>query len=395
MTTELPTETNPTQTPVTSDPERMQKIKTTHQQLAQLQKDFQEAIDAFAANPSALARLSSYWAKIPLWLQVSSGLAVFVPLILLSITFHLAILFALSFFATVIYSIGSYLLTDNYQRSEQSTTQFKILISNFSNLLVNLIDLVDALHAQFKEEIEKLAAQNTNLTDNVSRLDAEITELSKQISVLSTTEKELRAVSDGLNQTLNDLRSSSEAQSALLQQTLTQLNDVQLQYEDNHKILSARIDELETLRGELENDLKTAKNVAHTLGDTLANFTGVLKLNKTQNELFLESMRTFIDAKKPRFEQITVMMEQTQKKLTRTADKFGICVDKHEHMLHEQESIIQKLEKIAEDKMGDKMQFSDNTLDALLNIGMFSGSTVSTQADNEVPHLGTIPLQVH
>lgn len=395
MTTKIPTETNPTQTAVPAEPERLQKIKTTHQQLTQLQKDFQDAIDSFAENPSALARLSTYWAKIPLWQKISSGLAVFVPLILLSITLHLAVLFALSLFATLVYSVGSYLLTDNHQHSEHSTSQFKTIISNFSNLLANLIDLIDALHEQFKAEIEKLAEQNTNLTNNVSRLDGEITQLTNQIAVLSTTEKELRAVSDGLNQTLNDLRSTSETQSALHQQTLAQLNEVQLQYEQNHKLLSDRIDELETLRDELESDLKTAKQVGHTLSDTLANFTGVLKLNKTQNEFFLEKLHAFIDEEKPRFEQITTMMEETQKKLSGTADKMEVCVETHEHMLQYQESIIQKLEKIADDNARERKHFSDNTLDAILNMGVFSGSTVPKQADNEVLHTGTTLLQVH
>ncbi|EHL30548.1 hypothetical protein [Legionella drancourtii] len=394
MTPDLQTETNPTQ----PKPEHLQQIITTHQHLTQIQKDLEDAIDSFAANQSVLARIAAYWAKIPLWVQVSSGLAVLIPLIVLSITLQLAALLTLSIFALLAYTVGSYLLFDYHQNSTQSTNKFKTIIVNFSDLLVNLIDLIDALHAQFKTEVDQLAVENMNLTNNVSRLNSEINQLTGKIATLNTTEGELRVVRDGLNKTLEELKGTSGAQSVVLQQTQAQLNEVQQKYEQNHSTLSERIEELETLRSKLETDLKIAKNLANTLSDTVTVFTGTLRFNEEQRTLFLAKLHTFIDDEKLQFDQITQRMLETQKNLTSTLEETRSSNNHYAQMIEYQDSLIKKLEKVSEitDKLiVPKAQGIDNSITALKHCGVFSGSAASAQASNELLFPETRVLQVH
>ncbi len=395
MTPDLQTETNPTQIPATPKPEHLQQILTTHQRLTQVQKDFEDAIDSFAANQSVFARSAAYWAKIPLWILVSSGLAVFVPLIILSMALQLTVLLTLSIFALLAYAGGSYLLFDYNRHSIQSTNKFKIILANFSDLLVNLIDLIDALHKQFKTEVEQLALENTNLTNNVSRLDGEINKLTGQIATLNTTEGELCAVRDGLKKTMDELRATSGAQSEVLQQTQAQLNKVQQQYEQNHKTLSERIEALETLRSKLETDLNIAKNLAHTLSDTVTVFTGTLRFNEEQRTLFLEKLHTFIDDEQLQFDQITQRMLETQQNLTSTLEETRSSNNHYTQMIEYQDSVIQKLEQVTEKLVVSSTPIIDNSISALKHCGVFSGSAASAQTDNECPSTETMPLQAY
>lgn len=374
----------------------IEQIKTTHERLIALQQALDDALDAFARDHSLLTKMATYWGKKPLWLRVSVGAAIIVPLLLISIMMQLAVLLTISLFVSLIYIAGDLLLTSHDKQASVNTQKFKNIVKNLNTLQTSLIELTNELNEQLKQEIDKITTENTQLTDNVSRLDKERIALSLTIEQLKITEQQLKKLVCELETTAQELKSSMGIQSDLFVKTQTQLELVRKEYEQNQIQLSEQIQKIAALKQEMETDRAKAQNTIQILNKSVGTLTGVLTLSAEQRILFDKKLTEFIENNEQRFENLAKALSQSTTKIADTTERYTDSTNDFRDLLIEQKQLFNRLESIV--VQFDEIETSTETtlkesVKAPIRFGLFAEKTPGVHPpQGELTQLPEIPV---
>jgi DNA repair exonuclease SbcCD ATPase subunit len=385
--TNTSTQTHPSD--IHSEPSNKDKkfehIKTTHEHLMTLQKALDEALDAFAKEKSLFSKLATYWSKTPLWIRIGAGFALIVPLLVISLFTQLAVLLTISFFVSFIYIASSILLSNHHQQSSVHIEKFKEIVKNLTILQVSLIELINELHEQLKQEINQLASENITLTDNVSQLNQEIINLSSSIEQLMQIKQQLKKTVTGLEETAEQLKSATGEQSELFVTTNAQLEMVRKEYENNQTQLSEHIRQIEHLKSKMEADRLKAQNTIQALNKTVSTLSSMLTLNGEQRILFNKKLTEFLANKEQQFDQIAEALSQTTTKLATTTEHIKGSSHVFVDLIQIQSQLINQLEEMVifpEEPVKDEPSIPGLSTKALKTLGVFAENPPTSSAQD-------------
>jgi predicted transcriptional regulator len=325
-------------------PESSEKIwahvNDTQSKIAKIQKELNEVLESYASPQSHLTKLATYWVSSPWWLRLGIASLTAIVLITLTAILHLYLILTAFVVAFSLTSVFCYLLSEHHGQTQLSTTQFKTLIGNLTELLGSLIELLDTLYLELKKEIDAFEKENKLFSENVEELSNNIPLLTEQIEQLTNTERTLRDVITDLQKAGDDIKKNSELHQAtleeILKKTKSQLDETNNQLALNEQKLKENTTEFAKITENYQRNLDFLKS-------SLCSFQGILFTKKQEQEQFKEKLQEILNNEKLTLQHFAESLEVNASKLTTTVDKLQKTVTVIENNTRIHGQLVQQL----------------------------------------------------
>jgi DNA repair exonuclease SbcCD ATPase subunit len=340
----------PFETPVKS---ALEGVSLTKNKLTQLKEHMNQLIDSMAVNSSFFSRSALYWGSLPLWKKIITGIVLTVPFLTTGLLTHVALLFALTIFSLISYTLTSLLLDDHYQQNTTSADQLKSGVANLADIFESAVMSLETLGNNLAAEINQFGQENQNLTKNIEGLEEQITDLTFQAKCLKETEQKLLTTQIGLEQTAETLNGTVEEQSELLRANQIQLNQAITNYKESQDQLTLKTQELQRISTEMGKELQDAKGTATVLRSTVESLSYINIEDEAIRKTFLNKLDEFMTNKEASFLIIAERICEAEKELERVTNQLSYTQielnrsnEKYNELLQEQKLQIVRLEQI-------------------------------------------------
>jgi uncharacterized coiled-coil protein SlyX len=328
------------------DKERFEQVVITQNKIKHIKTDLNQLIQAMQHDPSLFSRAASFWDEIPLWQKVLGGVGCSVPLLIIGVLAHLAVLITLSIVTAIGYT-GGHILLENHQRHNTDSTQsLKTGISSLVDLLDTVISTLEILHQQLALEIESFQKENERMSKSIGELSGQITTLTSQIKVLNDTEQALRLTQSELERTVKTLKDSIAEQSQVLDETQKELKRVAQEYKNTQNQLADKIIELDAVKERLSKEVDQAQSIILVLRGTVEALSQSVIADGERRTAFQSRLNDFITNKEQSFDQVAERICEAERKLSAVTQQLEESNKRYRELLDRQELQIIRMEQM-------------------------------------------------
>ncbi|MDR3503484.1 MAG: hypothetical protein P4L79_12985 [Legionella sp.] len=352
----------------------LHQIEKACKQLGKLQHDLEAAIDSFADNKSLLSRAAAYWGQWPLWVQISGGFLLAFSLLIFSM--------AISMVTLACYTAVALLLNDHHSLLRHNTQKFKTIMQNLTNLLGTLVGLINNVHEQLKNEIERVQEKNQQLQQNVDQLHEQRSTLAEQINELTEAEKKLQSIINTHELTITRLKETNEEQSELFQTIQNQLTEVTEQSEEIQTQLSEKIDQLEQMRMQMESEHEQMVHTVFALKNSVISLSNPVLVKEEHQELLKQKLQEFVTSKEKDLSHFAISTSQINLDLEITQKQLHESLQQQAELRQDLERLIKEFEQLMSFYDGKKTLDDQKSLEVLKK---FSFLTQSGTASSSIP----------
>lgn len=320
--------------------QNLEQIFLSHKKLAEIKGNLDKMVDAMAQHPSIFSRASKYWGDLPWWQKVLGGIAVVAPTLIIAIIGQIISLFVLSAFILAVFVGCSVILDNHHSHSVSGTENLKEGISGLADTLGIVIQTLGQMTVDLAASVEEFQQEIEKLSHSVKALSEQVSALTIQAKKLEETVKALTATKDLLARTANELSISIQEQTRLVDETEQALNKVRLDYEENQKLLSEKIIELDEVKKSMGLEIDAVRAISTTLDASVKELSEVAVADDKARAAFQQKLETFLGDEKSSFHQVVdriceaeVKLVAVQKQLQAYTDRFGELLDRQDEQV--------------------------------------------------------------
>lgn len=324
---------------ITDEQTLLHSLASTQSTIQKIKEQLKQVLQAITHNPSLFSRAAVFWAGLPLWQKVLGGAGLILPLLLIGLFAHLAVLITLSVVAVLIYTAASLLLDNHQNNAVDATQELTLGMNTLVDLLDTVIATLDQLSKQLELDLASFQQENIRLTQHLDECAQLINTLTTQVNALTNTITALTHTQVDLEAQNTSLDASVEKQKQLLEATQNELAQAIADYEEQQQLLGARIQKLNELNMQLTQDAEQAQATGKVLAQITKGLSNTLLQGQEQCEAFQKRLEEFLANKEKHFAEILGVMGDTTRGLSQTTEELEQSQQQHRLIIdrHEQE----------------------------------------------------------
>jgi hypothetical protein len=306
--------------PNTGNPkDTLQRINLNHQELAQIKEHLNHIIDTFNTHQSVFSRWASFWGSQSLWKKTLVGAVLVIPLLMIGIVFHQAVILTLGIVALLGYSLGTFLLKNHQTQTTANTTELKLGIAQLTQILTTLINTLEELKTQLRSQVEIFHKENEALAAQNTQLKIQIEQLTQQNIQLTDHEIDLKAQQKNLEQTALKLEVAIKDQALLLQKNHLELEAMKSEFQQSNTQLAEKNAALSHVTLAMDLDVKKAKHISSILEEAMQRFFKIVLKDEQQQRNFVHNFNDFLANQERKFDEIAEKLKDETRKIIELA----------------------------------------------------------------------------
>lgn len=332
-----------------------------------IKKELEALIDAMDKNQSLLSRAARFWGELPTSYKIIIGVVLLVPLFVISIVAHIAVLLTISIFTFLNYTLGAVLLDNHHNTTKEDKKKLQDRVASLANILSKVIGDLDGFSQKLAINIDLVQKENGRLTTSIDQFCEQTKTLTSQVNELRDTEKVLRTAQIDLEHTSTTLKSSIEEQSKVLENTQKVLEQVVREYKENQNQLSNKTMELDDIKEKMRIEVEQAQAVVLILNGTVETLSNVVIQDKEQRVAFQKRLNEFLANKEKSFVEVADRICDAERKLSVVTKQLEQNNQRYSDLINKQTQQTIQLEQIIETYQSNQVPESNNGIKPSIN----------------------------